>query len=160
MPGIKEVKHFTKTASSDSKSEDLHNDSIYIINTQHTSTYIDIDTRDIHRFNIQNLRFTQKKNGNPSTKSNTLNYLGTKFNALEPKIPYSSKAVSAELYEKFNSNIRTTFKNHFTKKLKQIYLYEVIGNSQYSFSMDQLEKLEEVHPNSMSKYNTDIKDKC
>ena len=27
-------------------------------------------------------------------------------------------------------------------------------NLQYSFSMGQLEKLEEVHPNSMSKYNT------
>ena len=26
MPGIKEVKHSTKTASSDSKSEDLHDD--------------------------------------------------------------------------------------------------------------------------------------
>ena len=33
LPGIKEVKHSTKTASSDSKSEDLHNDSIYIIRT-------------------------------------------------------------------------------------------------------------------------------
>ena len=32
-------------------------------------------------------------------------------------------------------------------------------NFQYSFSMDQLEKLEEVHPNRMSKYNTDTKDK-
>ena len=30
---------------------------------------------------------------------------------------------------------------------------------QYSFSMDQLEKLEEVHPNRKGKYNTDIKDK-
>ena len=33
MPGIKEVKHSTKTASSDSKSEDLHDDSIYIVRT-------------------------------------------------------------------------------------------------------------------------------
>ena len=32
-------------------------------------------------------------------------------------------------------------------------------NIQYSFSMDQLEKLEEVHLNRMSKYNTDVKDK-
>ena len=39
MPGIKEVKHSTKTASSDSKLEDLH---------------------DIK----QNLRFIQRKNGN------------------------------------------------------------------------------------------------
>ena len=117
MLGIKEVKHFTKTASSDSKSEDLHNDSIYIINTQYTSTYIDIDTRDIHRFNIQNLRFTQKKNGNPSTKSNTLNYLGTNSTRWNQK--YHSKVVSAELYEKFNSDIRTTFKNHFTKNLSK-----------------------------------------
>ena len=30
MPGTKEVKHSTKTASSDSKSEDLHDDPIYI----------------------------------------------------------------------------------------------------------------------------------
>ena len=34
-----------------------------------------------------------------------------------------------------------------------------MGKIQYSFSMDQLENLEEVHPNRMSKYNTDIKDK-
>ena len=34
MPGIKEAKHFTKTASSDSKSEDLHDDSIYIVKHQ------------------------------------------------------------------------------------------------------------------------------
>ena len=32
MPGIKEVKH-TKTASSDSKSEDLHDDPMYIVRT-------------------------------------------------------------------------------------------------------------------------------
>ena len=30
MPGIKEVKHSIKTASSDSKSEGLHDDPIYI----------------------------------------------------------------------------------------------------------------------------------
>ena len=34
MPGMKETKHFTKTASSDSKSEDLHDDSIYIVKHQ------------------------------------------------------------------------------------------------------------------------------
>ena len=34
-----------------------------------------------------------------------------------------------------------------------------MGNFQYSSSMDQLEKLEEVHPNRMSKYNTDTKNK-
>ena len=33
MPGIKEFKHFTKTASSDSKSEDLYDDSTYIVRT-------------------------------------------------------------------------------------------------------------------------------
>ena len=33
MSGIKEVKHSTKTASSDSKSEDLHDDSLYIVRT-------------------------------------------------------------------------------------------------------------------------------
>ena len=33
MPGIKEVNHFTKTASSDSKSEDLHDDTVYIVRT-------------------------------------------------------------------------------------------------------------------------------
>ena len=34
-----------------------------------------------------------------------------------------------------------------------------MGNLQYSFSMDQLENLEEVHPNRMSKYKTGIKHK-
>ena len=33
MPGIKEVKHFTKTATGYSKSEDLHDNSIYIVRT-------------------------------------------------------------------------------------------------------------------------------
>ena len=33
MPVIKEVKHSTKTASSDSKSEDLHDDPIYMVRT-------------------------------------------------------------------------------------------------------------------------------
>ena len=33
MPGIKEVKHSTKTASSDSKSEDLREDTTYIVRT-------------------------------------------------------------------------------------------------------------------------------
>ena len=79
---------------------------------------------------------------------------------MEPNIPYDSKAVSTELYEKFNSDIRTIFKNQTTyQTIKQIYLSEVIGNLQYSFSMDQLENLEEVRPNRMSKYKTDIKDK-
>ena len=34
-----------------------------------------------------------------------------------------------------------------------------MGNIHYSFSMGQLEKLEEVHLIRMSKYNTDVKDK-
>ena len=34
-----------------------------------------------------------------------------------------------------------------------------MGYLQYSFSMNQLEKLDEVHLNRMSKYNIDIKDK-
>ena len=33
-----------------------------------------------------------------------------------------------------------------------------MANIQYSFSTDQLEKLEEVPLNRMSKYNTDVKD--
>ena len=79
---------------------------------------------------------------------------------MEPNIPYESKAVSTELYEKFYSDIRTTFKNQTTDQtVKQIYLSEVMGNLQYSFSMDQLENLEEVYPNRMSKYKTDIKHK-
>ena len=79
---------------------------------------------------------------------------------MEPNIPYDSKAVSTELYEKFNSDIRTIFKNQTTyQTIKQIYLSEVMGNLQYSFRMDQLENLEEVRPNRMSKYKTDIKDK-
>ena len=79
---------------------------------------------------------------------------------MEPNIPYDSKAVSTELYERFNSDIRTIFKNQTTyQTIKQIYLSEVMGNLQYSFRMDQLENLEEVRPNRMSKYKTDIKDK-
>ena len=90
-----------------------------------------------------------------------MNYLDTTFNALVPSIPYNSKAVSAELYEKFNSDTRTTFKKNQTldQILKQIYLSKVMGNIQYSFSIDQLEKLEEIHLNRMSKYNADVKDK-
>ena len=34
-----------------------------------------------------------------------------------------------------------------------------MANIQYNFSMEQLEKLKEVHLNRMSKYNTDVKDK-
>ena len=100
-----------------------------------------------------------KKERKLSTKSSNLNYLDTKFNAMEPNIPYDSKVVSTELHEKFNSDIRITFKNQTTDQaIKQMYLSEVMGNLQYSFSMDQLENLE-VHPNRMSKYKTDIKDK-
>ena len=88
-----------------------------------------------------------------------MNYLDTKLKALEPNTPHYSKAVSADLYEKFNSDIRTTFKNQtLDQTINQIYLSEVMANIQYSFSTDQLEKLEEVHPNRMSRYNTDIKD--
>ena len=51
------------------------------------------------------------------------------------------------------------FKNQTLDQiLKEIYLSEVMGNIQYSFSMDQLEKLEEVTLNRMSQYNTDVKD--
>ena len=89
-----------------------------------------------------------------------MNYFDTKFNALEPNIPYNSKVVGAELYEKFTSDTRTTFFKNQTldQILKEIYLSEVMGNIQYSFSMDQLEKLEEVTLNRMSQYNTDVKD--
>ena len=52
MPGRKQVKHSTKTASSESKSEGVHDDSIYIVRTP-----------------TKKLRFIQKKNQNPSTKS-------------------------------------------------------------------------------------------
>ena len=66
---------------------------------------------------------------------------------MEPNIPYDSKAVSTELYEKFNSDIRTTFKNQTTDQtIKQIYLSEVMGNLQYSFSMDQLETWKKSTP--------------
>ena len=52
------------------------------------------------------------------------------------------------------------FKNQTLDQiLKQIYLSKVMGNIHYSFSMSQLEKLEEVHLIRMSKYNTDVKDK-
>ena len=51
------------------------------------------------------------------------------------------------------------FKNQTLDQiLKEIYLSKVIGNIQYSFSMNQLEKLEEVPLNRMSQYNTDVKD--
>ena len=107
----------------------------------------------------QNLRCIQRKNENPSTKSNNLNYLNSKFNALEQNIPYNSKAVSAQLYEKFNPDIRTTLKNQtLDQTLKQIHLSEVMGNTQYSFSIDQQEKLKKFYSIRMSKNNTDIKD--
>ena len=52
------------------------------------------------------------------------------------------------------------FKNQTLDQiLKQIYLSKVMGNIQDSFSIDQLEKLEEIHLNRMSKYNADVKDK-
>ena len=52
------------------------------------------------------------------------------------------------------------FKNQTLDQiLKQIYLSKVMGNIQYSFSIDQLEKLEEIHLNRMSKYNADVEDK-
>ena len=82
-----------------------------------------------------------------------LNYLKIKFTALESNIPGDSKAVSTDLYEKVNSYIEividvNNFENQTSdKKLKQIHLSEVMGNLQYSFSMGQLEKWEEVHPN-------------
>ena len=44
-----------------------------------------------------------------TTKSSNLSYFDTKFNALEPKIPYNSKAVSTESCEKFNPDTRTPF---------------------------------------------------
>ena len=94
-----------------------------------------------------------------TAKSSNLTYLDTKFNALEANIPYNSKVVSAELYQKFNYQ-DNFFKNQILDQiLKQIYLSEVMGNIQYSFSMNQLEKLEEVHLNRMSKYNRDVKDR-
>ena len=72
-----------------------------------------------------------------------MNYLDAKFNAMEPNILYDSEAVSTELFGKFNFDIRTTFKNRTTEQtLKQIYFSEVMGNLQYSFSMEQLEELE------------------
>ena len=44
------------------------------------------------------------------------------------------------------------FKNQTPNQtLKQKYLSEVMGNLQHSFGIDQLEKLEEVHPSRMGK---------
>ena len=37
MPEIKEVKHSTETASSDSRSKDLHDDPIYIVRAPNKS---------------------------------------------------------------------------------------------------------------------------
>ena len=45
-----------------------------------------------------------------------MSYLDTKFNALEPNVPYNSKVVSAESYEKFKSDTRTNF-----LKIRQIF---------------------------------------
>ena len=108
LPRIKGVKHSVKTVSSNSKSEDRQ------------------DTK-------QNLRFIQRKNGNPFTKSSNLNYLDTKFNALESNMSYDSKAVSTELCKMFNSEIKTVtkdnnFKNQTSDQtLKQIYLCEIVA---------------------------------
>ena len=46
---------------------------------------------------------------------------------------------------------------HSTRHLSKFIFAKYWERS--SFSMDQLEKLEEVHPSKLSKYNTDIKDK-
>ena len=88
MTGIKGVEDPAKTATRDSKSEDLHNNPIYVF--QNTK---------------QNLRFIQRKNGNPSSKTSNLSYLNN-FIALELNIPNNSKGVSAELYKMFKSHIK------------------------------------------------------
>ena len=60
-----------------------------------------------------NLRYIQRKNGNPSTKLRNLNYLDN-FNTLESNISHDSKAVSTKFYEKFKSYNETTAKyNNF-----------------------------------------------
>ena len=56
MPGIKGVKHSAKTANNDSKSDDIHDDPIYIVRTGQQTKFT------IH----------SKKKGNPSTKSSNL----------------------------------------------------------------------------------------
>ena len=64
----------------------------------------------------------------------------------------------AQSYTESLTHIKTAtedknFKNQTTDQtLKQIYLSEVMRNLQYSFSMDQLEKLGEVRSNKMGKY--------
>ena len=88
ITGIKGVEDPAKTATRDSKSEDLHNNPIYVF--QNTK---------------QNLRFIQRKNGNPSSKTSNLSYLNN-FIALELNIPSNSKGVSAELYKMFKSYIK------------------------------------------------------
>ena len=92
-----------------------------------------------------------------------MNYRDTEFNALESNTPYNYKRL-AQSYTKISYIKSATEDNNFENEtpdqtLNQIYLSEYWGNLQHSFSMDQLEKLEEVHPNGMVKYNTDIKDK-
>ena len=85
-----------------------------------------------------NLQFIQRKNRHRSSN--------------ESNIPYDSKAVSTELYEKFIPDIKTAaednnFKNQTPGETrKQICLSDVMGNLLQIFCMDQLKKLEEVHP--------------
>ena len=85
------------------------------------------------------LRFIWRKNGNPSTKSNYLNFRDTKFNVLESNIPYDSKAVSTEFDKKLNSYIKTAaeennFKNQtLDQRLKQIYLWKAKGKTPVQF---------------------------
>ena len=57
----------------------------------------------------QNVRFIERKNGNPSTKPSNLNYLDH-LNELELNIPYYSKAVSVTLIPKVYSYIKTAAK--------------------------------------------------
>ena len=95
MRGIRGLKHSVKTASNNSKSEDLHDDPIYTV--RKPNKIFD---------SFKKEEETKKKNGNPSTIPSNLNYLDIKFTALKSNIPGDSKAVSTDLYETFKSYIK------------------------------------------------------
>ena len=76
MVGMKGVKQSAKTARCDNKSEDLHDNPIYVVRTPKKKR--------------KKIRFMQRTNANSSTKSSNFNYLDN-VNAQESNIPYHTQ---------------------------------------------------------------------
>ena len=76
MVGMKGVKQSAKTARCDNKSEDLHDNPIYVVRTPKKKR--------------KKIRFLQRTNGNSSAKSFNFNHLDN-VNAQESNIPYDTQ---------------------------------------------------------------------